>query len=73
MLRPRKDAPAGGRQRRTEVGVGEDDVTAVGATAPERDPDPYEPPKIELLGTVGALTRGPVGVGGDLDGMVISF
>jgi hypothetical protein len=33
----------------------------------------YEPPRIDVLGTVNELTRGPAGVGGDVNGMVISF
>ena len=37
------------------------------------DVEPYEPPKIELLGTVGELTQGPDGPGGDINGLVISL
>jgi hypothetical protein len=33
----------------------------------------YEPPAIAVLGTLAELTGGPVGAGGDVNGMVISF
>ncbi len=33
----------------------------------------YESPSIEVLGTIEELTEGPVGVGGDVNTMVISF
>ena len=33
----------------------------------------YEPPSVEVLGTVEELTQGPAGVGGDLNSMVITF
>jgi hypothetical protein len=36
-------------------------------------PEGYEPPAVRLLGTLEELTGGPVGIGGDLNGMVISF
>jgi hypothetical protein len=50
--------------------VADDDIQAGGDTPPDA---PYEPPRIDLLGTVKELTHGPSGVGGDLDGHVISF
>lgn len=33
----------------------------------------YEPPRVDVLGTLEELTRGPDGPGGDLNGLVISF
>jgi hypothetical protein len=53
-----------------EVAVAEDELDAGGENP---DGEPYEPPRIDLLGTVAELTRGPVGAGGDLNGFVISF
>jgi hypothetical protein len=52
--------------------VGDDDnPTAPGPAAPSIEP--YEPPRIDLLGAVDKLTRGPDPGVGDLDGGVISF
>jgi hypothetical protein len=36
-------------------------------------PKVYDPPVLTALGRLNDLTKGPVGVGGDLNGMVISF
>ncbi len=51
--------------------VGDDIPTAPDLAA--KPIEPYEPPRIDVLGTVTDLTKGNVGVGGDLNGQVLSF
>ena len=50
-----------------------DGITRVDGRGSEPGPEPYEPPRIDVLGTVGELTRGPDPSPGDVDSGVISF
>lgn len=40
---------------------------------PSPDRARYERPAVEVLGTLESLTQGPIDIGGDLNGQVISF
>lgn len=52
---------------------GDDDSAAVDTQSSGVLHEDYEPPVIVVLGTLEELTQGPVAIGGDMNGMVISF
>ncbi|MEA2900421.1 MAG: hypothetical protein QOH36_308 [Actinomycetota bacterium] len=50
-----------------------EEITKPGDEPTDPAREPYEPPLIELLGSIGALTRGPDPGTGDVPSGVISF
>lgn len=52
--------------------MSDDHASPADREGPE-SPEDYEPPTVHRLGTVEEFTAGPAGVGGDLNGMTLSF